>query len=70
MEEYLGKKYNEEYGLKVAIARPYNAYGPRDNFSPAMSHVIPSLIKKAFDAENDILKVWGDGTHSRSFICR
>ncbi len=68
MEEYLGKKYNEEYGLKVAIARPYNAYGPRDNFSPAMSHVIPSLIKKAFDAENDILKVWGDGTHSRSFL--
>ena len=41
---------------------------PQDNFSPAMSHVIPSLIKKAFDAENDILKVWGDGTHSRSFL--
>ncbi len=68
MEEYLGKKYSEEYGLKVAIARPYNAYGPRDNFSPDMSHVIPSLIKKAFDTTNNVLNVWGDGSHSRSFL--
>ena len=68
MEEYLGKKYNEEHGLKVAIARPYNAYGPRDNFIPEMSHVIPSLIKKAFDSKDNVLKVWGDGSHSRSFL--
>ncbi len=68
MEEYLGKKYSEEYGLSVAIARPYNAYGPRDNFKEEMSHVIPSLIKKAFESENGLLNVWGDGSHSRSFL--
>ncbi len=68
MEEYLGKKYSEEFGLKTSIARPYNAYGPRDNFDPRMSHVIPSLIKKAFDSKNNILDVWGDGSHSRSFL--
>ncbi len=68
MEEYLGKKYSEEYDLSVAIARPYNAYGPRDNFKKEMSHVIPSLIKKAFESENGILNVWGDGSHSRSFL--
>jgi GDP-L-fucose synthase len=68
MEEYLGRKYAEEYGLSVAIARPYNAYGPRDNFDPKTSHVIPSLIKKAFDTKEGILNVWGDGSHSRSFL--
>jgi GDP-L-fucose synthase len=68
MEEYLGQKYAEEYGLSVAIARPYNSYGPRDNFEPASSHVIPALIKKALDAEGDTFDVWGDGSHSRSFL--
>lgn len=68
MEEYLGQKYAEEYGMSVAIARPYNAYGPRDNFDPKKSHVIPALIKKALDSENGILDVWGDGSHSRSFL--
>ena len=68
MEEYLGQKYNEEYDLSVAIARPYNAYGPRDNFKKEMSHVIPSLIKKAFESKSGKLQVWGDGTHSRSFL--
>ena len=68
MEEYLAQKYNEEFDLSVAIARPYNAYGPRDNFKKEMSHVIPSLIKKAFDSKSGKLNVWGDGTHSRSFL--
>ncbi len=68
MEEFLGQKYAEEYGLSVAIARPYNSYGPRDNFDPKFSHVVPALIKKAFDAEGDTFDVWGDGSHSRSFL--
>jgi GDP-L-fucose synthase len=68
MEEYLGKKYAEEFGLSVAIARPYNAYGPRDNFKPDSSHVIPALIKKALSAEGGAFGVWGDGSHSRSFL--
>ena len=68
MEEYLGAKYAEEFGLSVAIARPYNAYGPRDNFKPQSSHVIPALIRKAFETTEDTFHVWGDGSHSRSFL--
>ncbi|MBN8536959.1 MAG: NAD-dependent epimerase/dehydratase family protein [Deltaproteobacteria bacterium] len=68
MEEYLGQKYAEEYGLSVAIGRPYNAYGPRDNFDPKSSHVIPALILKAVNAKDGFFDVWGDGTHSRSFL--
>ena len=68
MEEYLAAQYAKEFGLSVAIARPYNAYGPRDNFDPASSHVIPALIVKAFESKDGRLPVWGDGSHSRSFL--
>jgi GDP-L-fucose synthase len=68
MQEYLGAQYAREFGLPVAIARPYNAYGPRDNFAPETSHVIPALIRKAYETPGDEFEVWGDGTHSRSFL--
>ena len=65
--ELQGRFYNLEYGMKIAIARPYNAYGPRDNFDPAISHVIPGIIKRVFDGE-DPLVVWGSGKQTRSFL--
>ena len=65
--ELLGRFYFQEYGIKVAIARPYNAYGPRDNFDPTVSHVIPGIIKRVFDGENPLV-VWGSGKQTRSFL--
>lgn len=67
MQEYLGAAYAEEYGMSVAIARPYNAYGPRDHFDPARSHVIAALVKRVCDGEDPVL-VWGDGSTTRSFL--
>jgi len=67
MAEYLGQAYAEEYGMSVAIARPYNAYGPRDHFDPSRSHVIAALVKRVCDGESP-LKVWGDGRTTRSFL--
>jgi GDP-L-fucose synthase len=67
MHEYAGRAYHEEYGMEVAIARPYNAYGPRDHFDPARSHVIAALIKRVCDGQNPV-KVWGDGSATRSFL--
>lgn len=67
VNELQGRFYNEEFGMKVAIARPYNAYGPRDNFDPQISHVIPGIIKRVFDWENPLV-VWGSGKQTRSFI--
>jgi GDP-L-fucose synthase len=67
MEEYLGKAYAEEFGMKIAIARPYNGYGPRDDFFAEYNHVIPGLIKRIFEGE-DPLVVWGTGTQTRSFL--
>lgn len=67
MAELLGKYYHEEFGMSVGIARPYNCYGPRDNFDPEHSHVIPALIKRVFDGENP-LTVWGSGKQTRAFL--
>ncbi len=67
MAEYLAGAYRQEFGLEVAIARPYNAYGPRDHFDPERSHVIAALVKRVCDGENP-LRVWGDGKATRSFL--
>ena len=52
----------------MAIARPYNAYGPRDDFRVDRCHVIPALINKAMNAKDGRFKVWGDGLATRSFL--
>ncbi|MCX6704965.1 MAG: NAD-dependent epimerase/dehydratase family protein, partial [Candidatus Woesebacteria bacterium] len=67
MAELLGKYYADEYGMQIAIVRPYNCYGPRDHFDPKTSHVIPALIKRVFDGENPVI-VWGSGTQTRAFL--
>ena len=67
MGEFQAQAYAKEYGMKIAIVRPANAYGPRDNFDPETSHVIPSLIRKAVE-RHDPFVVWGKGEVSRDFI--
>lgn len=67
MAEYLGRAYHQEFGMKVAIARPYNAYGPRDHFGSEDSHVIAALVTRAVRGEDPML-VWGDGKSTRAFL--
>jgi nucleoside-diphosphate-sugar epimerase len=59
--------YAEEHKMKIAIVRPANAYGPRDDFSVRTSHVIPGLIRRVFEGTSP-LTVWGSGNQTRSFI--
>ncbi len=67
----MGEKYAEwlaaERGLRYAVVRPFNAYGPGDNFNPSTSHVIPGLIQRIHDAKKT-LEIWGTGNQERSFI--
>ena len=42
--------YRQQYGFNAIYLLPVNLYGPRDNFDPASSHVIPALIHKCVDA--------------------
>ena len=63
--------YRQQYGFKSIYLLPVNLYGPRDNFDPASSHVIPALIKKCLDARDEGAReivVWGDGSATREFL--
>ncbi|MCW8140968.1 MAG: GDP-L-fucose synthase [Planctomycetota bacterium] len=63
--------YRQEYGYDSIFLLPVNLYGPRDHFDPAVSHVIPALIKKVIDAQEageDEIVCWGDGTPTREFL--
>ena len=60
--------YGEEHGLdNFAIVRPSNVYGPGDNFDPANSLVIPSLLYRILHKEQPLV-VWGDGSAIRDFV--
>jgi len=66
-----GQAYRQQYGFKSIYLLPVNLYGPRDNFDPSVSHVIPALIKKCVDArEGGVpeIVVWGDGSPTREFL--
>jgi GDP-L-fucose synthase len=63
--------YRQQYGFNTVFLLPVNLYGPRDNFDPGSSHVIPALIKKFVDAnesEATEVEVWGDGSATREFL--
>lgn len=60
-----------QYGQSAVYLMPTNLYGPGDKFHPAVSHVIPALIKKCVDAHEagaDHIEVWGTGAASREFL--
>lgn len=63
--------YRQQYGMNAIYLLPVNLYGPRDNFDPDRSHVIPALIRKCVDAvEQGSAEVvcWGDGSPTREFL--
>ncbi|MDW8307935.1 MAG: GDP-L-fucose synthase [Verrucomicrobiales bacterium] len=63
--------YRQEYGLNAIYLLPVNLYGPRDNFDPRSSHVIPALIKKCVDARHrgePFIECWGTGSATREFL--
>ncbi len=63
--------YRQEYNFNAIYLLPVNLYGPRDNFDPKSSHVIPALIKKVYDAQKngeDKIVCWGTGKASREFL--
>lgn len=65
------QSYRQQYGYNAIYLLPVNLYGPRDNFNPASSHVIPAIIRKMIEAQEAGLKevvLWGDGSPTREFI--
>lgn len=63
--------YRAQYGLNAVYVLPVNLFGPRDNFHPHSSHVIPALVRKCVEARlkgaREIV-AWGTGSASREFL--
>jgi GDP-L-fucose synthase len=59
--------YREQYALDAIFLLPTNLYGPRDNFDLETSHVIPALIRKMVEADDEVV-LWGDGSPTREFL--
>jgi GDP-L-fucose synthase len=61
----------QQYGQSCIYLMPTNLYGPGDKFNPAVSHVIPALIKRCVEAQergDKELVVWGTGSATREFL--
>ena len=63
----MGQAYRDQYQFSASMVIPTNLYGPGDNFDPVHGHVIPAMIQKFFDAQDEVV-LWGTGTPSRDFL--
>jgi GDP-L-fucose synthase len=67
----LCRSYRRQYGFNAICAMPTNLYGPRDNFHPEHSHVLPGLIRRFHEGKTagaPTVTVWGTGTSRREFL--
>lgn len=67
----MSQAYRDQYGFNSINILPVNLYGPRDNFDPASSHVIPALIRKCVEAMkngDEYITCWGTGNATREFL--
>jgi len=65
------QSYRAQYGFNSIFLLPLNLYGPRDNFDPKSSHVIPALIRKFMEAKDsgeEEVVCWGTGKPTRGFL--
>lgn len=61
--EYLSRIAAKEYGLSVAVIRPFSGYGGDQDFDYPM----PAITRRALRKE-DPLTIWGSGKQVRDFI--
>lgn len=61
-----GMAYAEQYDFNATFVIPSNLYGPGDT----STHVMPMLVKKFYDAqdEGDNVLLWGSGSATRDFL--
>lgn len=67
----LCEAYNRQYGRNYVPVMPTNLYGIGDKYDLNNSHVIPALIRKAYEAREKKLptmEVWGSGKPRREFM--
>jgi UDP-glucose 4-epimerase len=60
------ESYVRMFDLDAFIVRPFNNYGPRQNYRGPLAGVIPITAKRIFDG--DPPEIHGDGLQTRDFI--
>jgi nucleoside-diphosphate-sugar epimerase len=67
--EYYCTAYKEQYGMKYAIFRPFNAFGPGEvpENEVGIAHVIPDLIKKIYFDKQYPIQILGKGNQVRAY---
>jgi UDP-glucose 4-epimerase len=60
------ESYNRMFGVDAFIVRPFNNYGPRQNFRGALAGVIPITAWRLHNAQQP--EIHGTGRQSRDFI--
>ncbi|MEP3525425.1 MAG: GDP-L-fucose synthase [Hyphomicrobiales bacterium] len=67
----LCQAYRKQYGCDFISLMPTNLYGPDDNYNLENCHVLPALLRKAYEAKirnAETLSVWGSGDPLREFL--
>ncbi|WP_299531898.1 GDP-L-fucose synthase [Ulvibacterium sp.] len=61
----------QQHGKYFVSLMPTNLYGPNDNFDLETSHVLPAMLRKFHEAQengNAPVTLWGSGTPLREFM--
>lgn len=70
MLEVQSRAYRQQFGCNFISVIPNNLYGPNDNYDLNSGHVVPSLIRKFYEAKiygYDHVDIWGSGKPIREF---
>lgn len=71
MSEMFCQEYTAERGMKTAIARFHNVYGPYGTWDGGREKAPAALSRKvikAKDTGNLVIDIWGNGNQTRSFM--
>lgn len=71
ISEMFCQEYYEERGMKTAIARFHNVYGPYGTWDGGREKAPAALCRKAIEATDSgklEIDIWGDGNQTRSFM--
>ena len=63
--DHIALAYRETYGSDVAILRPFNNFGPRQN-AGAYAGIIPIVVGRVLRGEPIV--IYGDGEQTRDFV--
>ncbi|MGD0139346.1 MAG: NAD-dependent epimerase/dehydratase family protein [Tepidisphaeraceae bacterium] len=71
MSEMFCQEYTAERGLKTAIARFHNVYGPLGTWDGGREKAPAAICRKVIEAKDTgkhDITIWGDGKQTRSFM--